>query len=132
MRSAQRPRLPPTIEGDADSNIACRPLKGCGLKRDTQSMTFFNTPGMDELYSGDAMMTASAAFRRRHSSRAPAGTPSSRSTSKSYDGQSNSDIAARSAMPPLSVTTLAASDARRLLSESARSDAPKIRYRTEQ
>src|SRR6185503_3958247 len=41
-RSAHNPRLPPTIDGDADRSSACLPLNGCGLNRDTQSITFFD------------------------------------------------------------------------------------------
>jgi hypothetical protein len=39
-------------------------LNGCGRTRETQSMTFFSTPGIDALYSGEAMMNASFATGR--------------------------------------------------------------------
>ena len=76
MRSDHSPRLPPTIDGDAESNSACFPLNGCGRKRDAQSTAFFSAPGIDALYSGEAMMNASAALIRRQSACAPSGGPS--------------------------------------------------------
>jgi hypothetical protein len=82
-RSAHSPRLPPTIDGDADSSSPWRPSNGCGRKREVQSMTFLSMPGIDMLYSGDAMMKASLASRRRCSSWAPGGMPSAVSTSPS-------------------------------------------------
>jgi hypothetical protein len=44
--------LPPAIEGEADINRACFSLNGCGRNRDTQSIIFFKSPGMEALYSG--------------------------------------------------------------------------------
>ena len=80
-RSDQRPRLPPTIDGEADSKNACLPLNGCGRNRDTQSIRFFRSPGIDPLYSGDAMTNASFPSTRRFSSVAPGGKPSFACTS---------------------------------------------------
>jgi hypothetical protein len=54
MRSAQRPRLLPAIDGEAESSRPWRSLKGWGRWRDTQSMLFFRAPGSDALYSGEA------------------------------------------------------------------------------
>ena len=54
-RSADRPRLPPTIEGDADSS---KPWRGCGRKRDTQSIAFLSSPGTDALDSGEEITNA--------------------------------------------------------------------------
>ena len=76
----QTPRLPPTIEGEADSS-ACRSWKGCGWKRETQSTEFLSTPGIEALYSGEQTTNASEASSRRRSSSAPAGNPVSRWTS---------------------------------------------------
>ena len=47
--SDQSPRLPPTIEGEADINNACRSLNGCGRNRETQSITFFRRPGIEAI-----------------------------------------------------------------------------------
>src|SRR5207253_8505781 len=58
-RSAHRPRLPPAMDGEADSRSACLPLNGCGRNRDTQSIRFFSSPGIDPLYSGEAMTNPS-------------------------------------------------------------------------
>ena len=69
------------IEGDADIRSPCLPLNGCGRKREVQSMTFFRTPGIEALYSGDAIMTASAVTSRSRRRCAPAGMPSSVCTS---------------------------------------------------
>src|SRR5215510_2101113 len=52
IRSDHNPRLPPAIEGDADSSNACLSLKGCGRNLDTQSILFLMFPGMEPLYSG--------------------------------------------------------------------------------
>ena len=70
---ARTPRLPPTIEGEADSSRACRSWKGCGWKRETQSTAFLSTPGIEALYSGEQITNASVAFSRRRSSSAAAG-----------------------------------------------------------
>jgi hypothetical protein len=51
-RRAQTPRLPPTIDGDADSSRPCRSWKGCGWQRETQSTAFLSAPGIEALYSG--------------------------------------------------------------------------------
>jgi hypothetical protein len=58
-------------------------LNGCGLARDTQSIAFFNTPGIDPLYSGDTITNASAASSRERNSCAPSGRPAAVSTSPS-------------------------------------------------
>ena len=41
-RSAQRPRLPPASEGDAESRSPWRPSNGCGRKREVQSIRFLS------------------------------------------------------------------------------------------
>src|SRR6516165_7388011 len=48
---------------------------GGGLKRDIQSMTFFNAAGIDPLCSGVAMSTASAALIRSYRRMTGAGKP---------------------------------------------------------
>jgi hypothetical protein len=131
-RDAQRPQ--PAVAADhrrrRREEQPLRPLNGCGRKRDAQSIAFLSTPGTEALYSGEAITKASAASRRSRSASAPAGIPAPFSTSWSYDGQSKSLIAARSTTPPRSSITVAASAARRSLSEPRRSDAPKTRRRT--
>src|SRR5687767_5303631 len=122
MRSDQRPRLPPTIEGDADMSIPYRRVNGCGLKRDVQSMTFLSTPGIEALYSGDTMMKPSLASSRSLRRLAPSGMPS-RSSSPSYDEQSKSAMEARSTTPPNDSTLRAARVASRSFSELVRNDA---------
>jgi hypothetical protein len=102
-------------------------LKGCGLNRDTQSIAFLSSPGIDALYSGDAMTKASESSRRARSASAPLGKPSRSCTSASNDGMSKSVIEARSTVPPFASTTSAASAASRELSDPARSDAEKTR-----
>jgi hypothetical protein len=57
------------------------PLKGWGRKREVQSMAFLRTPDIEALNSGAATMNASAARSRSRNARAPAGIPSSASTS---------------------------------------------------
>src|SRR6516165_3834245 len=73
IRNCQRARLPPAIEGDADITKACLSLNGCGRKRETQSMEFLISPGMEPLYSGDEIMKASFANNRLRNSSAPGG-----------------------------------------------------------
>src|SRR6266545_4662039 len=85
---------------------------------------------MDELYSGEETTKASHASSRRCSISAPGGKPSSRWTSASYDGASNSRIEARSTSPPFASIDSAARRASCVFSESVRSDAEKTRYRT--
>ncbi len=75
-RSDHNPRLPSTIEGEADSSMQCRPLNGCGRDREPQSMLLSSIPGIAAFYSGLAMTKASAASSRRRSSTLPAGMPS--------------------------------------------------------
>ena len=82
-RRAQSPRLPPAMEGEADMRSPCRPLNGCGRIRLAQSMMFLRTPGIDALYSGEAMRNASAASSRSLSRNAPGATPLPTSTSRS-------------------------------------------------
>jgi hypothetical protein len=74
-RRAQRPRLPPTIDGDAEISIPCFALNGCGLYRDTQSIAFFRTPGNETLYSGAAITNASTSSSRLRNCSAPGGKP---------------------------------------------------------
>src|SRR5687768_4511474 len=124
MRSDQSPRLPPTIDGDADMSIPYRRVNGCGLKRDVQSMTFLSRPGIEALYSGDTRMKPSLPSRRSFSRTAPSGMCPSCSSSPSYEGQSKSDMDARSAVPPNDSTTCPASVASRSFSELLRRDAP--------
>src|SRR6185369_17100390 len=71
--SDQSPRFPPAIEGEAEMRSACRSLKGCGRNLETQSILFLMLPGMEPLYSGDAMINASLAIRRFLNSSAPGG-----------------------------------------------------------
>src|SRR5215211_3192835 len=122
MRSDQRPRLSPAIDGEAESRSPCRPLNGCGRKRDAQSIAFLRTPGIEALYSADAMTNASAALMRRQSSRAGSGRSPPLSASPSYDGQSKSSMRARSTSAPARSAVRAASSARRALSEQRRSE----------
>ena len=44
----------------ADWNATGLSLNGCSFMRDTQSMAFFKPPGIDQLYSGETMISASA------------------------------------------------------------------------
>src|SRR5688500_3589689 len=92
-------RLPPTIEGEADSSSACRSLNGCGRNLETQSILFFILPGIEALYSGDAIINASFAKSRFLNCSAPAGCESFVSKSWLNEGQSNSLILAKSALP---------------------------------
>src|ERR1700681_1575768 len=92
IRSDQRPRLPPAMDGEAESSSPCLSLKGCGSIRETQSIAFFRTPGMEALYSGEEITSASQLSRRRLTSRAPPGGPVSCSTSELNDGESKSAI----------------------------------------
>src|SRR5579862_5991854 len=133
-RNDQRPRLPPLIDGDADISRHCLPLNGCGRIRDVQSITFLRIPGMELLYSGDAMMKASVFISLSRRRCAPEGTPApcSTSPSSSYDGHSKSESVARSAIHPFSSIVVAASDASRSLKEFLRSDAPKTSAVAEQ
>jgi hypothetical protein len=48
--------------------------------RETQSRAFLSWPGMDALYSGVAMSTASAAAKRERSSLTSAGAPAASSS----------------------------------------------------
>jgi hypothetical protein len=82
MRSDHSPRFPPAIDGDADMSRPCLPLNGCGRTRDTQSIKFLSAPGIDALYSGEAMTKASAASSHRRKRVAGSGTPVSCSKSK--------------------------------------------------
>jgi hypothetical protein len=93
-------------------------------------MRFFNAPGIDALYSGDAITNPSAASRRRRSSSAPAGMPSSRSRSPSYGGTPNCAIPAWSTSAPATSMTEVASAARRPLIDPDRREPAKTRKRT--
>jgi hypothetical protein len=77
MRRAHSPRFPPDIDGDADISRPARSLNGCGLRRDTQSIEFLSTPGIEALYSGEATTNPLQASSRRRNSSAPGGNPSS-------------------------------------------------------
>src|SRR5712692_1613723 len=100
MRTAHRPRLPPTMDGDAESSKPCRSLNGCGRYRDTQSIAFLSSPGIEELYSGETTTKASLASSRRRNASTPGGNPPPSWSSWSYEGESNSCIDARSTVPP--------------------------------
>jgi hypothetical protein len=81
---------------DADMSSACLVSNGCGWYRDTQSMVFFSAPGMEKLYSGEAMTMACAS-----SSLLAHGLGAGREAlaawwSASYEGVSKSLIRARS------------------------------------
>ncbi|MNY34395.1 hypothetical protein D3C86_1687320 [compost metagenome] len=47
IRSAQRPRLPPATDGEAESKKALLPSRGTGIDRETQSMAFLSVPGSE-------------------------------------------------------------------------------------
>lgn len=65
-------------------------LKGCGRLRDTQSIRFLRTPGIEALYSGETMTRAFAPRSRSVKRAAAAGGPSAVSESPSYAGTSKS------------------------------------------
>src|ERR1700737_614426 len=117
IRSDQRPRLPPAMDGEAESSKPCISLKGWGSIRETQSTAFFRTPGMEALYSGEEMTNASQPTRRRLNSRAPLGGPDSSNTSPLNDGESKLAIEARPPEPPLGSMVSAARSARRAFIE---------------
>ena len=50
------PRMPPAH----DCSTTGLSLNGWSFMRDTQSIAFFSAPGIDQLYSGDTMISASA------------------------------------------------------------------------
>src|SRR5215472_3727243 len=50
------PRMPPA----ADCSATGLSLNGCSFMRDIQSIAFFRPPGIDQLYSGDTMISPSA------------------------------------------------------------------------
>ena len=93
-------------------------------------MRFLSVPGIDALYSGDAMMNASLPWSRARNAAAPAGIPFAASRSPSYEGPSKSFIAARSTVAPLCSAIRAARAASFRLNESARSDAAKTSTRS--
>src|SRR6185295_965484 len=84
--------FPPAIEGEADISKAWCSLNGCGRNLETQSMTFFITPGIEPLYSGDKIMKASFSRMRFRNSSAHFGYDLFASKSWLNDGQSNSFI----------------------------------------
>src|SRR5439155_17838472 len=129
-RSAHKPRLPPTIDGEADKRRPCFSLNGCGLKRDTQSIEFFSAPGIEALYSGELITKASLVWMHSRNLSAPGGNPSSFCTSALYEGVSKSGIDVTSTAPPLASIVVAARRASRPLSESALKEAEKTRKRT--
>ncbi len=104
--SDHSPRLPPTIEGEADINKACRSLNGCGRNRETQSITFFRRPGIEPLYSGEEIMNASFAKSRFLNSIAPFGMSPFDSKSWLKEEQSNSLMFARSTFTVITLNYL--------------------------
>ena len=54
-------RAAPSGPPDADCSATGLSLNGWSLTRETQSMAFFSAPGTEKLYSGETMMTPSAA-----------------------------------------------------------------------
>jgi hypothetical protein len=128
-RRAHSPRLPPDIDGDADISSPARSLNGCGLRRDTQSIEFLSTPGIEALYSGAATTNPLQASRQRRNSSAPSGNPSSYWTSVSYEGVSKSRMDLRSTSPSLASMVTAARRPSSALSDPSRSDAEKTRNR---
>src|SRR4029078_2810731 len=127
MRSVHRPRLPPTIDGDADRRSACRSWNGWGWKRETQSTAFLSTPGSEAVYSCEEITKASVASIRRRSDSAPAGKPVSLCASALYEGHSKSAIVPWSTVPPLLSIVATASAASCVLKEPARREAEKTR-----
>ena len=65
------PRMPPA----ADCSATGLSLNGCSFMRDTQSMAFFRPPGIDQLYSGDTMISPSALRMASAQATASAGKP---------------------------------------------------------
>ncbi len=65
------PRMPPAH----DCSTTGLSLNGCSFMRDTQSMAFLSPPGIDQLYSGDTMMIASAARMASAQALTSAGKP---------------------------------------------------------
>ena len=53
-------REPPSMPPAADWSATGLSLNGWSFMRDTQSMAFFRPPGIDQLYSGETMITPSA------------------------------------------------------------------------
>ena len=53
-------REPPRTPPAADCSATGLSLNGCSFMRDTQSIAFFRPPGIDQLYSGDTMISPSA------------------------------------------------------------------------
>src|SRR5438552_4012908 len=128
-RSAHKPRLPPTIDGEADKRRPCFSLNGCGLKRDTQSIEFFNTPGIEALYSGELITKASLLWMHSRSLSAPGGNPAVSCRSALYEGASKSDMEVGSTVPPLASIAAAARRASRPFSESALREAENTKKR---
>ena len=75
LRRSYCTRAPPTGPGEADCSATGLPAKGWLGSRDTQSMAFFNPPGMEKLYSGVQKITPSAARMASASTLTDAGKP---------------------------------------------------------
>ena len=54
-------REPPSSAPEHDCSATGLSLNGCSFMRETQSIAFFSVPGIVQLYSGDTMITPSAA-----------------------------------------------------------------------
>ena len=59
----------------ADCSATGLSLNGWSFMRDTQSIAFFSPPGIDQLYSGDTMITPSALRMASAQASASAGKP---------------------------------------------------------
>jgi hypothetical protein len=68
--------LPPAIDGEAESSSPCISKNGCGLKRETQSIEVFSSPGNDAVYSGELITKASLVCTHSRNWSAPGGNPS--------------------------------------------------------
>ena len=54
-------RAPPSRPPEHDCSATGLFVNGTSFRRDTQSIAFFSPPGMLQLYSGETMITPSAA-----------------------------------------------------------------------
>ena len=54
-------REPPSSAPEADCSATGLSLNGCSFMRETQSIAFLSVPGMVQLYSGETIITPSAA-----------------------------------------------------------------------
>src|SRR5215467_1641489 len=86
------PRMPPA----ADCSATGLSLNGCSFMRDTQSIAFFRPPGIDQLYSGDTMISPSALRMASTQAFTSAGKPVEFWMSKLYSGKVSNGGAGRS------------------------------------